>query len=795
MNTLTLQAVKDNIIRVIFHPDGVKDDCFTLFDYPGKAPVSSDACTLTAETARLQAIATEKTGAVLFRDQTGAELLSVTEMEFTEVPVFRYTTGGEAPVIDRVITVDGERNFIRNLIAEEDHKALQGRVHFRFSEGEAIHGLGQGEEGIYNYRGHTQYLYQHNMRIPMPVIVSSRKYAVLFDASCLMTFNDTENGTYLYFDALEQVDFYFISGKTMDEVIAGIRFLSGRPAMLPKWAYGYIQSKECYRTASELTEVASRYRALGIPLDCVVQDWNTWEPGKWGQKSLDSARFGDMKEQAERLHNMHVHTMVSVWPNMNTGTENHTEFMEAGCMLHDLATYDAFSEEGRAIYFQQAKEGLFDQGFDAWWCDSTEPFSGPDWGGPIKREPWVRFQIVGEEHKKYLPPEKANIYSLMHAKGMYENQRHATEEKRVLNLTRSGYAGSQKYGAVLWSGDITASWATMKRQIAEGLNIAMSGYPYWTLDIGGFFTVGEHWENRGCGCNTDPSPKWFWKGIYDNGVRDRGYKELYVRWIQFGMFLPMFRSHGTDTPREIWNFGDPGSVFYEAIAKAIRMRYLFMPYIYSEAASVVFHDGTLMRSLLFDFPEDPVAASLSTEYLFGRSLLISPVTEPMFFEAGDRPLLSAHSKSWKTYLPSGADWVDYNTKKRYTGGQAVETDTPLDIFPLFIRSGSIVPMVPGLQYADEMRGSTELHIFTGADAAFDLYEDAGDGYGYEKGEHSVIPLCWDDQKKTLIIGSRKGTYPGMQEERMFEILLDEKFLKKVHYSGLEAVLSFRDVIE
>ncbi|MBO5550797.1 MAG: glycoside hydrolase, partial [Lachnospiraceae bacterium] len=338
------------------------------------------------------------------RTSDGSTLLQEGIKEYIRIPVMKYTTGDEAPVIDRVKTVDGERNFIRNLKEVRDHEAFQGRLHFCFADDEQIHGLGQAEEGIYDYRGHVQYLYQHNMRIPMPVFVSSRGYGILFDCTCLMTFSDTENGSYLFFDAIPYLDYYFIAGDSMDEIVAGLRYLTGDAAMLPKWAYGYVQSKEQYYTADELLEVAERYRKLGIPIDCVVQDWNTWEKDKWGNKILDPERYGNMKECAEKLHGMNVHTMVSVWPNMNSGTENYDEFMSKGQLLNDLATYDAFDEKAREVYWKQVKEGLFENGFDSFWCDSTEPFSGPDWGGEIKREPWKRYQIVGDEHKKYLPP-------------------------------------------------------------------------------------------------------------------------------------------------------------------------------------------------------------------------------------------------------------------------------------------------------------------------------------------------------------------------------------------------------
>lgn len=744
------------------------------------------------------------------RTSDGSTLLQEGIKEFIRIPVMKYTTGDEAPVIDRVKTVDGERNFIRNLKEVRDHEAFQGRLHFCFADDEQIHGLGQAEEGIYDYRGHVQYLYQHNMRIPMPVLVSSRGYGILFDCTCLMTFSDTENGSYLFFDAIPYLDYYFIAGDSMDEIVAGLRYLTGDAAMLPKWAYGYVQSKEQYYTADELVEVAERYRKLGIPIDCVVQDWNTWEKDKWGNKILDPERYGNMKECAEKLHGMNVHTMVSVWPNMNSGTENYDEFMSKGQLLNDLATYDAFDEKAREVYWKQVKEGLFENGFDSFWCDSTEPFSGPDWGGEIKREPWKRYQIVGDEHKKYLPPEKANAYALMHAKGIFENQRKTTEKKRVLNLSRSGYASGQKYAAMLWSGDTCASWDTLRRQITEGLNMGLSGYPYWTLDIGGFFTVGKEWKNRGCGCNNDPTPKWFWHGIYDEGVKDKGYCELYVRWLQMGAFLPMFRSHGTDTPREIWNFGREGDPFYDAIAKAIRLRYTLMPYIYSLAGAVRLEAGTMMRSLLFDFPVDEKAVERSDEFMFGKNLLVCPVTEPMYYEAGSAEL--ERDKTWECYLPAGSVWYDIWDNKKYEGGQTVIVDAPLDRIPVFAKGGSVIPERANLTYAMEDNDEpVELHIFTGADGEFVYYDDAGDDYAYEKGEYETIRFRWMDESRTLEINERGAVsdcaagqmpsddedtghipgryYEGIKAARRFKIFADGEYIREEGY--IDSALTIR----
>ena len=400
----------------------------------------------------------------------------------------------------------------------------------------------------------------------------------------------------------------------------------------------------------------------------------------------------------------------------------------------------------------------------------------------MKREPWERFCLVGGEHKKYLPQEKANAYALLHAKGIFENQRKETERIRVLNLTRSGYASGQKYAAMLWSGDTYASYETLKKQITEGLNMGLSGYPYWTLDIGAFFTVGEKWQNRGCGCNEDPTKKWFWQGEYDEGVHDKAYCELYVRWLQLGTFLPMFRSHGTDTPREIWNFGGRGEPFYDAIERFIRLRYRLMPYIYSMAGMVRLHNETMMRSLLFDFSFDKCAREIHDEFLFGRSLLICPVTEAMYYAPGKRPL---EKEKYRTcYLPSGTDWYDYFTGEKYYGGQEYRVRAEIDRIPVFVRAGSILPMKEGMQYAsDKEDAPVELHLYPGADADYTLYEDAGNDYAYEAGGYSLIPIKWQQAGRTLQIGKREGRFETMQAERDFILFLLEKEVARVHYAG------------
>lgn len=739
----------------------------------------------------------EEDGALRFCTAEGGTLLAEKGKTLEEIPVCVYTAEGGELTVDRVKTVDGERSFVRNLKCVEDHRAYRAVLDFYFGGDERIYGFGQGEDGILDKRHHTTYLYQHNMRIPMPCFLSSRGYGVLVNCGGLMIYEETAEGGRLTLDCVPYLDYYLIFGPSADRIVEGFRHLTGKAALLPRWAFGYIQSKEQYYSAKELAGVAAEYRRRGIPLDGVVQDWNSWRPGQWGEKRLDPDRYSDMEERAEELRGMHVHAMVSIWPNMNQTAEDYRELYAEGKILNDFSTYDAFDERAREIYWQQAKRGLFDRGFDAWWCDSTEPFSGPDWNGEEKRDEKERYELVGGEHVRYLPREKANLFALAHARGIYENQRKETREKRVLNLTRSGYASGQKYGALLWSGDTAATWETMRQQIVEGLSMGLSGYPWWTLDAGAFFVVNRNWKARGCGCSGDPSMKWFWRGSFENGIKDPAYREYYVRFLELACFLPVFRSHGTDAPREIWNFGEPGGLFYEAVAETIRLRYRLLPYIYSLAGAVRQSDFTMMRALLFDFPEDLRACGTEDEFMFGRGLLVCPVTEPLYYlpaelpaegrELTPRPLPEEKEKARECYLPKAADgggWYDFWTGRRYEGGQAVMAAAPLCQIPLFVPEGTILPEKEGLQYADDGADAPlEIHVFPGKNGSFLLYGDEGDGYRYESGAYAQIPLTWTEETGTLLLGDRRGSYPGMRNEVTVRLYLVNTYIREEIYDG------------
>lgn len=618
--------------------------------------------------------------------------IAVQNVSFLTREIYKSAPDGE-PEIKVTQTVDGQRTSIENLKEVYDRQAWRAVLSIAFQPEEHIYGLGQDEDGVLDKRGHLEYLYQHNMKIPMPMFVSSLGYGVLFNCACLMVFDDTEEVCKISFECVDQLDFYVISG-SMDDIVAGYRRLTGPVSPMPDWVFGYWQSKEKYSTQWELVEVAKKYRDLGVPLDVIVQDWKTWRGDLWGDKHLDLERFPDLRRAMDQLHEMDVHGIVSVWPNMNAGGRDHKEFAEHRKLLNDYSTYDAFDPEARALYWKQAEEELYSGGFDGWWCDSTEPFPSPDWCGSVKLPEEERFKLVGGEHEKYLDPAVANAFALVHAQGFYENQ----PTKPVVNLTRSGWAGIQKYGTILWAGDTSATWEELHREIAKGINMSFSGIPYWTVDAGAFFTGGTSCWRKWSG-NPTADPVWFWNGDYDGGVDDLGYQELYTRWLQFACFLPIFRSHGTDTPREVWNFKEP---FKNAIIETIKLRYRLMPYILDLAKKVEQEHFTMMRSLLFDFPQDEKVALIDDAFMLGRDLLVYPILEPQLYEAGNKPI-SYDCPERCCYLPAGADWYDFHTKAYYSGGQTVKVPVTIEHIPLFVRAGAKIPLQENLQYAEEAK--------------------------------------------------------------------------------------------
>lgn len=674
-------------------------------------------------------------GSIRYEERDGRLLLREHPQESKAVEEFDAyrTVESEFAKIEQIRTPDGIKRRIRETQREFDRKLYHTKTSFCFQPEEILFGLGQAEEGVWNLRHTTQYLHQANLKIAIPMLLSSEGYAILLSTQGAAIFDDTQYGSYLYTEADEYLDYFFLAGNPA-QVVRAYRRLTGRAVMLPRWMFGYIQSKERYESAQELIETAGKFRETGFGLDAIVLDWMSWEGDLWGQKSFDARRFPKPAEMVESLHEMGVHFMMSIWPNMNEKCENYREFKAAGLLLPNSNVYNAFSEEGRTLYWQQMERGLFRHGVDSWWCDSSEPVT-PEWERIKKPPAGEMYQNFVAEASRLMPVEKINAYGLYHARAVYEGQRGRTDEKRVVNLTRNGYTGSQKYGTILWSGDICAGWETLRRQIVAGLQFCSCGLPYWTLDIGAFFVK--------------KGTQWFWNGGFSEGLADMGYRELYVRWFQYGAFLPVFRSHGTDCPREPWNFGKAGEPFYDALQNACRTRYRLMPYIYSLAGAVWKDDALMMRPLLYDFPEDKRAAGIWQQYMFGPALMVCPVMEPLLCQSGNGAAVNP-KKEKTVYLPAGADWYDFYTGQRYAGGQEIETEVCIERIPVYVKAGSILPVREPLACtADMEEEEIELRVYTGADGAFELYEDAGDGYGYERGDYCVTAFSYKDCRRDV----------------------------------------------
>jgi len=560
----------------------------------------------------------------------------------------------------------------------------------------------------------------------------------------------------------DEIDYYFVHGPGMDTVIAGYRELTGQAPMFGKWAYGLWQCKEHYHTQEELLGVASEYRKRGIPLDNIVQDWFYWDPHPWGSHAFDSARYPDPKGMIDNVHSLDLHFMISVWPKFDEGSENYQALNKKG-YLYDTyddvpewnpqAYYDAFDPGARQMYWEQLRDSLFVKGVDAWWLDATEPeISKPHTPEAIKQ----RMDNYLGSGVRYL-----NAYSLLTTQGVYQGQREETEDKRVFILTRSTFAGQQRHAATTWSGDISASWNVFRKQISAGLNFSISGIPYWTTDIGGFFVN------------------------YPDPGENPEYEELFTRWFQYGAFCPIFRVHGTHLPREMWEFGDES---YNVQLLYDNLRYRLMPYIYSLAGKTTHQHYTIMRPLVMDFGDDEKVLDIPDQYMFGPAFLVNPVTT---YRARQREL---YLPRWK------GGWYNFWTGEQWEGENSMVADAPLETLPLFVKAGSIVPMGPFLQYAQEKPAdSIELRIYPGSDGSFALYEDENDGYGYEKGQYANVPIEWDDKERSLVIGTRKGNFPGMLKERTFDLVIVEKGQgigitttsgKQVVYNGEEITINF-----
>ena len=694
-----------------------------------------DSITLCLE--NFTATVDRSSGTIRYTDHSGALLLRERDHESHDLYYFDSykTVVDENTVVTEVVTPDGIKKRIDEATTIFDRTLCHTRLHLQFQEREHIFGLGQATEGLLDLRGTTQYLHQANMKIAIPFFLSTCGYGILSATDGAAKFNDNAYGSYFYTDADREMDFYFLYGPEFDDIIRGYRHLTGPARMLPKWSFGYIQSQERYESASEILDMAKQFKDRNLGLDCLVQDWNSWAPGYWGQKEMDPACFPDVPGMIRSLEEEDVHFMLSIWANPCNLTRDYGEFFERNLLLPASDNYNAFDPEARKLYWEQTKRGLFDRGVKAFWCDSSEPFA-PEW---VEREPeaGTMYDEYVRTSSKFIPRDKLNAYALVHAQTIYDGMRSETEDYRVCNLTRSAHTGSQRYGTILWSGDISAKWDTLKKQIPAGLNFCASGLPFWTLDIGAFFVK--------------QGTQWFWNGAYDDPDNDLGYRELYTRWFQLGAFLPVFRSHGTDVRREPWHFGEQGEPFYDAIQAAIDLRYRLMPYIYSAAAETSLNGGTMMRLLAFDYRQDKEALNIKDQYLFGKNILVCPVTHPMCYGVNSKKIENPITTR-RVYLPAGNDWFDFYTMERFTGGAWIDVPLSLDKIPLFVKAGSIIPMTDSVRNTAQS-GKMPVHyrVFPGANAAYTLYEDAGDGYAYERGEFKKTEIFWDEENQKLTI--------------------------------------------
>lgn len=904
-NAVKLEVITDNIIRVIAAPEKEIAPTQSLITVYTKRPdlfwnVIPSKESITVKTKKLTAVVNLKTGAVSFRDAKGEKILA------------------EKQVLGRHFrpaVFDGKRCFKLEQI-------------FETTNDDAWYGLGQHQDGIYNYRGQQVQFFQNNTEVAIPFLVSRKNYGILWDNYSLTTAGDTRplhplaalqlfskkgeagwltasycndrqhpqqvnferaeanidmpflgdskvrlpanftaatgvvtwegsvasyltglhqfrftvggslkvwlNGklvldhwrkawnpapvlvpfylnkgekipvkiewtpeggeSYLAVkwqeplsaaaqnsfgfssEAGRQIDYYFIYGNDMDEVISGYRGLTGKAPIVPKWALGFWQSRERYKTQDEILSTVDEFRKRKIPIDNIVLDWSYWKEAAWGSQEFDETRFPSPDSMIDVLHKKYnTHLMISVWPKFYEGLPIYNEFDKKGWLYkRNIADsqrdwigkgyvstfYDAFNANARKGFWNLISNKIYSKGIDAWWMDASEPD--------------ILSNVSPEKRKLQMTPtalgsaaEYLNAYPLQNAKGIYEGQRSQDPDKRVFLLTRSGFAGSQRYAAAIWSGDIGATWRDLKNQIAAGVNFSMSGLPYWTMDIGGF-VVPEKFENP----NAESLEEW---------------RELNARWYQFGAFVPLFRAHGQFPYREVFNIAPDDHAAYKSILYYDNLRYRLLPYIYSLAGAAYHENSTIMRGLVMDFAKDTAVTNTGDQYLFGPSLLINPV-------------YNYKQRSRELYLPKCAGWYDLYAGQWYAGGQHINADAPYERMPVFVKAGSIIPFGPALQYTSQKPADTiTLNVYTGANASFNLYEDEGTNYNYEKGAFTIIPIKYNEATKTITIDERKGSFNGMLQKRTFRINLitptkaqrldlDVRGEKEILYEGKKAVI-------
>ena len=675
---------------------------------------------------------------------------------------------------------------------------------FTLDKDEAIYGLGTIQNGKMNRRGEKKRMEQSNLEDFQNVLQSIKGWGLYWENYSPTLFEDGPEGMAFTSEAGNGIDYYFMYGGSADGVIALMRHLTGDVPMFPLWTYGYWQSKERYKTAAETEGIVDKYRELQVPLDGIIQDWQYWGSNYlWNAMDFLAEDFSTGKQLIENVHRKHAHFMISIWASFGPQTQQYRELNEKGLLLpfetwpqsgishvwppimkypSGVKVYDAFHPEARAIYWKYLMT-LYDYGCDAWWMDSTDPdFFNPkesDYAHPVYGGTWR---------------SQRNAFPLETVRGIYQSQRKDDRGKRIFIMTRSSFAGQQHYGSNMWSGDVASSWDMLRKQVPAGLSFSLTGNPNFNTDIGGFFCGSYNTKGKA------------------SAPRNPQFQELYVRWMQYGLFCPVFRSHGADAPREIWQFGEKGEPVYDAIEKMIRLRYRLLPYLYSTAWQVTSANGSYLRPLFSDFAADKRVWNMTDEFMFGRSILAAPIVNPQYTEekiikedamtgwnrkdvksdgAAVDPLDWTVTKTATKYLPKGAVWYDYWTNQRYQGGRDVTIQTSLARVPMFIRAGSILPLGPEMQYVGEKSWEhLELRIYPGANGSFTLYEDEGDSYNYEQGVYSTIDFSWNDKTCTLTIADRQGKFPGMLQQRQFTVCLPDGQQKSVSYDGKQTFVRF-----
>ena len=667
---------------------------------------------------------------------------------------------------------------------------------FELDEQEPIYGLGMLQNGKMNQRGENRRMMQSNQEDYAHFFQSIKGYGVFWDNYSPTALNDDGRTLKLESEVGELVDYYFIYGGDADGVISGMRWLTGKVPMLPLWTYGFHQSRERYVSSSQLLDVVDTYQKTGVPLDGIIQDWQYWGSNYvWNAMEFGNEEFANYQEMIDRVHQQGKHLNISVWASFGPMTKPYRDLSEKG-LLYDFQTwpqsgltfwpprmdypsgvrvYDPFSKEARDIYWRHLSR-LHQTGIDAWWMDSTDPDHLDFKESDLDQVRPMTDPVSGKEQQASWRSMR-NLFPLATVEGVYNHQRAVDKNKRVFILTRSYFAGQQRTGANTWSGDVNSRWDVLRKQVPLCLNYTLTANPNVNTDIGGFF-AGAY--------NTKGS---------QSGTKNPQYHELYVRWMQFGLFCPMMRSHGTEVWRELNYYGKPGEPVYDALLSAVKMRYQLLPYIYSTSWQVHQSDDSFMRALMMDFKDDPKTLDNNREFLFGRSLLVAPIVEALYTPEKIQKDVTADwtaKKTYDVYLPQGTQWYDYWTNERLEGGQTVKADGTLAHCPVYVKAGSILPLckkeVMNANIADWQ--TLDMIVYPGADAVFTLYEDEGDNYNYEQGAYSTITLQWNDRKRMLTIGKREGSFKGLLENRTFRIQLPGGDVKIVEYNGSKVEVKF-----